>query len=97
MSHTAKIRLGIFIIITIVCALLIFFEPRLNIGSKEVISIYEALRTGAEPARVLLTKFFVIVAAIFGAMFFLIGLGPQENKEPEIKKEVKSREAAGKK
>lgn len=71
--------------ISAIVAVIIFFEPNLNIGAPKPISIFQALKQG-QPALPLLMKWIVTVGAIFGAMFFLIGLEPKPKKKQEKSK-----------
>lgn len=89
MNYVAVIRLTIFITVTLIAGLLIFFEPSLNIGTQHVISMYDAIKAGM-PLRPILTKLFIMVAAIFLAQLFLIGLTPKEKPKKKPKKSKKS-------
>jgi len=90
MNHIAVSRLTIFITVSIIAGLLIFFEPSLNIGTSHVISMYDAVFKHNMPARPILMKLFIMVGAIFLAQLFLIGLTPKEkHKKKPKKKKVK--------
>lgn len=83
MKITAKIRLIIFAIITIVVAGFFFFEPALNIGVEPVMSMYHQIQQG-QPLMPVLIKFLIIIAAVFFGLLFLIGL--EEKPKDEDKK-----------